>query len=285
MVVRGRRCGPRFEPDAGSSRGPRPAATDKTANPQRASSGGARPTSRGSLGPVETTSLLWQLVARSSRASRCLCFEIQQLQNVFAFPIYSEIISPIISAQPSHTEGRALVLPGPVTVSGVTLGGGRSGRCALVLQPGFRGICRPALSSRGGGGGGERRYRTNRCTGLAQQCTNSCVSHVGRTCPQAETGGLSKDSCAVLRPPPKQSRRRGSLRVLVGRRGPPAGLKEQINCDHFCKSKLLKPFFFLCVSTGRLNGIKMLFDGFKENPGCCTGIFQAIERMSGFIVK
>lgn len=65
--------------------------------------------------------------------------------------------------------------------------------------------------------------------------------------------------------------------------GPPAGLKEQINCDHFCKSKLLKPFFF--VSTGCLNGIKMLFDGFKENPGCCTGIFQAIERMSGFIVK
>lgn len=29
----------------------------------------------------------------------------------------------------------------------------------------------------------------------------------------------------------------------------------------------------------------MLFDGFKENPGCCTGIFQAIEGMSGFNVK
>lgn len=57
---------------------------------------------------------------------------------MFAFPIYSEIISLIISAQPSHTDPEVEHSSFLGLYSfGVTLSGGRSGCCALVLQPGF----------------------------------------------------------------------------------------------------------------------------------------------------
>lgn len=178
---------------------------------------------------VETTYLLWQLVARSSRASRCLCFKSSSCR-MFAFPVYSKIISDHLCTAIA-----------PCTVLGSRSWGGWGGGAVAVLWcSSLVSWYLPAGSFLPRG----RRSRTNRCTGLAQQCTNLCVSHVGRTCPQAEPAVFLKTParCFV----PTQTKPAAGKPVSPRTEaGPPAGLKEQINCDHFCKSELLKPFF--CV--------------------------------------
>lgn len=51
----------------------------------------------------------------------------------------------------------------------------------------------------------------------------------------------------------------------------------------------LRPIFkalLQTVSRGHLKGIKcIVFNGFNVNPGCCTGMFLANERMLGFNVQ
>lgn len=145
----------------------------------------------------------------------------------------------------------------------------------------------------------------SRCPGLAQQCTNLCVHTCRKNLPSGRSGSLYEDYSVVLWCNSLLKCSDEQTKLAVGRAAHPlfdTPTSNVSSCTRATQNRCraasvsewtdqlwLRPIFKALlqpVSRGHLKGIKcIVFNGFNVNPGCCTGMFLANERMLGFNVQ